>query len=77
MIAALVALGGWNAAWTGVLGLFFDVSNERECTEYSLKSRVYGRMCIGPSLSSLVEPFRTFSASKRLKLNDIGESLRA
>ena len=57
----------------GVLRPLADVSNERECTEYLVESRVYDRMSTGPSLSFSVDPFRAFSVSRIPKLNDVGE----
>ena len=76
MIAALAEPGEGDLAIIGVLEPVVDVSNARVCMECSFVSRVYGRMRIGPSFSFPIDPFRIFSASKRLKLNDAGESPR-
>ena len=70
----LVTPGGGKVVIPEVLEPSVDGSNERVRIEYSVDSRVYGRMCIGPSSLS-VDPFRAFSASKKLKVNDTGEPL--
>jgi len=76
LFTVLVTPGGWNAVKPEVLKPPADGWNERLCREYSLESRVYGRMSIGPSSLPSVDPFRAFSASRKPKVNDFGEPSR-